>query len=121
MNLELEGIGATLSSRFGYTIVERLIPGGAADQSKKIKVKDKILAVGQDEKNLTNIFGERLEDVVSIIRGPKGTSVFLKTSREEKDGKKRISVVKLIRSRVNLKEEEASISFHKLKADKKSL
>ena len=88
MNLELEGIGATLSSRFGYTIVEKLIPGGAAFKSKKIKAKDKILAVGQSKRNLVNIFGERLEDVVSIIRGAKGTSVFLKISREEKDGKK---------------------------------
>ena len=117
MNLELEGIGATLSSRFGYTVVERLIPGGAADRSKRIKIKDKILAVGKDEKNLTNIFGERLEDVVSIIRGPKGTAVFLKISREEENGEKNVSIVKLIRSRVDLKEEEASISYHDIKSN----
>ena len=79
MNLELEGIGATLSSRFGYTIVERLIPGGAAKKSKKIKRKDKILAVGQEPDKLIDIFGERIEDVVSIIRGPKGSAVFLKS------------------------------------------
>ena len=119
MNLKLEGIGATLSSRFGYTVVERLIPGGAADRSKKIKVKDKILAVGQTKNKLINIFGERIEDVVSIIRGSKGTPVFLKISREREKAKNMISVVKLIRDRVDLKEEEASISYHKIKSNGK--
>ena len=120
MNLELEGIGATLSSRFGYTVVERLISGGAAAKSKKIKMKDKILAVGQNKKNLINIFGERLEDVVSIIRGPKGTTVYLKISREEKDEKITISVVKLIRDRVDLKEERASLFYHDIKINNKN-
>ena len=120
MNLKLEGIGATLSSRFGYTVVERLISGGAAVRSKKIKRKDKILAVGQSQNKLINIFGERIEDVVSIIRGPKGTPVFLKILREEKGGKNIISLVKLIRDRVDLKEEEASITYHNIKAGGRS-
>ena len=116
MNLELEGIGASLSSRFGYTIVEKLIPGGVAARSKQIQAKDKILAVGQKPNQLVNIFGERIEDVVSIIRGPKGTAVYLKISRAQKKGKNKISVVKLIRDRVDLVEEEASISYHNIKA-----
>ncbi len=115
MNLELEGIGATLSSRSGYTVVEKLIPSGAAARSQKIKVKDRILAVGQSPEKLVNIFGERIEDVVTIIRGPKGTPVFLKISRTEKSGKNTVSVVELIRDRVELKDEEASISYHKVK------
>lgn len=115
MNLELEGIGATLSSRFGYTIVEKLIPGGAAFNSKKLKTKDKILAVGQSKNNMVNIFGERIEDVVSIIRGKKGTPVFLKISREDEKKKRQIFTVKLIRDRVDLKEERASISYHNIK------
>ena len=115
MNLELEGIGASLSSRFGYTIVEKLVPGGVAARSKKMRVKDKILAVGQTADNLINIFGERIEDVVSIIRGPRGTSVYLKISREQKKGKNKIFVIKLTRDRVDLVEEEASISYHNIK------
>ena len=120
MNLELEGIGATLSSRFGYTVVERLIEGGAASKSKKIKEKDKILAVGQNKNNMVNIFGERLEDVVSIIRGPKGTPVFLKISRKKKNEESAISIVKLIRDKVDIKEEKASISYHKVKTKNKT-
>ena len=115
MNLKLEGIGATLSSKFGYTVVEKLIPGGAAEKSKQIKVKDKIIAVGQNKEELKPIFGERIEDVVSIIRGPKGTPVFLKVLREE-EGKKAVSVVRLIRDKVDLKEEEASISYHNIES-----
>ena len=115
MNLELEGIGASLSSRFGYTVVEKIIQGGSADKSKKIKVKDKILAVGQySPTELTDIFGVRIEDVVSMIRGPRGTPVYLKISRDLKEDKQ-VFVIRLIRDRVNLKEEEASISYHNIK------
>ncbi|MGE4133805.1 MAG: PDZ domain-containing protein, partial [Bdellovibrionales bacterium] len=47
MRLSLEGIGATLSSQDGFTVIEQLIPGGAADGSGKLKAKDRIIAVGQ--------------------------------------------------------------------------
>ena len=117
MNLEFEGIGATLSSRFGYTVVEKLTPGGAAEKSKKIEEKDKILAVGQNSKKMVDIFGESIEDVVSIIRGKKGTPVYLKISRKQEKGKEnKIFTVKLIRSQIELKERAASISYHKLKS-----
>ena len=115
MNLELEGIGASLSSRFGYTIVEELVPGGVADRSKKINVKDKILAVGQNPTDLSDTFGQRIEDVVDKIRGPKGTPVYLKISRPQKKGKNKVFIVKLIRDRVELRKEEASISYHNIK------
>ncbi|MBC6415382.1 MAG: PDZ domain-containing protein [Bdellovibrionales bacterium] len=120
MNLELEGIGATLSSKFGYTVVEKLIAGGAAERSKKIQVKDKILAVGQTSTNLIDIFGENIEDVVSLIRGPKGTLVYLKISRPQKNKKNKIFTVKLTRSHIDLKEEEASISYHNIKGKNKN-
>ena len=121
MNLEFEGIGATLSSRFGYTVVENLTPGGAAKKSKQIKKKDKILAVGQNSKDLVDIFGEDIEDVVSIIRGKKGTPVYLKILRkiEPKNKKEKatnkIFTVKLIRSQIQLEEKAASTSYHNLK------
>nr|HPI41327.1 PDZ domain-containing protein [Pseudobdellovibrionaceae bacterium] len=47
MSLELEGIGATLSSQDGFTVVEQLVPGGAAARSKQIEPQDKIIAVAQ--------------------------------------------------------------------------
>ena len=121
MELKLEGIGATLTSRFGYTVVEDLIEGGAAFRSGKVKVKDKILAVGQKKKKMVNIFGVNLQDVVSLIRGKKGTSVYLKLLREIKGKnktngesniiRKEIFTVKIIRDTVNLKEKLASLTY----------
>ena len=111
MRLSLEGIGATLSPRFGYTVVENLVPGGPAFKSGKLKRKDKILAVGQSKGGFVNIFGESIEDVVSIIRGKKGTPVYLKILRETESKKKTVFTVKLIRDKVNLESEAASIYY----------
>ena len=47
MDLALEGIGAVLSSRDGYTTVQEVVTGGAADRHGGLKTKDKIIAVGQ--------------------------------------------------------------------------
>ena len=47
MDLSLEGIGAVLSSRDGYTTVREVVPGGAANRQGDLKTKDKIIAVTQ--------------------------------------------------------------------------
>lgn len=117
MELKLEGIGATLSSRFGYTVVEDLIEGGAAFRMGRLKVKDKILAVGQTKNKIVNIFGVDLQDVVSLIRGKKGSPVYLKILREKKGEAKSKKIVKeiftvrIIRDTVNLKEKLASLNY----------
>ena len=49
MRLELEGIGASLQSDDGYTVVKHLVPGGAADKDGRLKIEDKIIGVGQDD------------------------------------------------------------------------
>src|SRR4029077_11026894 len=46
MGLKLEGIGAALKSEDGYTIVAQIVPGGAAATDGRLKVNDKIIAVG---------------------------------------------------------------------------
>jgi len=47
MNLALIGIGAELFFDDGYCTIRKLMPGGPADKSKKIKEKDRIVAVAQ--------------------------------------------------------------------------
>ena len=47
MRLELDGIGASLKSEDGYTVVHNIIPGGAADKDGRLKPEDKIVGVGQ--------------------------------------------------------------------------
>ena len=50
MQLSLEGIGVALSERDGYTVVEEVIPGGAADRiARCLKPKDKIIAVAEED------------------------------------------------------------------------
>ena len=110
MRLSLEGIGATLSSQDGFTVVEQLVPGGAAAKSGQIEPQDKIIAVGQEKAKMENVIDMDLKDVVKKIRGTKGTKVFLTILRKSGDGKKRIEVT-LTREKVNLEDEAASILY----------
>jgi len=111
MSLSLEGIGATLSSQDGFTVVESLVPGGSAARSGQIQPQDKIIAVGQGEKGTTeNVVEQELRDVVKKIRGEKGTKVRLTILRKVGDQKKRFDVV-LTRDKIKLEDEAASILY----------
>jgi carboxyl-terminal processing protease len=78
MSLELEGIGATLMSEDGYTVVKETVPGGAADKDGRIKPEDKIVGVGQGEDGeIVDVVDVKLRDVVKLIRGKAGTKVRL--------------------------------------------
>ena len=115
MDLSLEGVGALLSSQYGYTTIERLLPGGAAKRSGKIKKRDQIMAIGQTRSNMINIYGWDLRDVVQMVRGKQGTTVHLKILRTGKEGKKYKFIVSLIRNKIHLKDSEASISYSRRK------
>ncbi|MGZ3770009.1 MAG: S41 family peptidase [Bdellovibrio sp.] len=110
MRLSLEGIGATLSSQDGFTVVEQLVPGGAAAKSGLIDPQDKIIAVGQDKGSMENVIDMDLKDVVKKIRGAKGTKVRLTILRKSGETKKRFDIT-LTREKVNLEDEAASISY----------
>jgi carboxyl-terminal processing protease len=76
MSLSLEGIGALLSSDGLYTSISSLVPGGPAEKTESLKPEDKIIGVGQDEKGeIIDVIGWRIDDVVDLIRGPKGSKV----------------------------------------------
>ena len=120
MALSLEGIGATLSFKDGFTVIEQLIPGGAAARDGRLRPKDKIVAVGQGEctKKVEaktgcpweNVVEVDLRDVVKQIRGKKGTQVRLKIHRH-KAGKKEKLEITLVRDRVKLEDEAASLEL----------
>lgn len=78
MSLSLEGIGAQLQTENDYTKIVKILPGGPAEKSDKIHVNDLITGVGQGDKGeIVDIVGWRVEDVVKLIKGPKGTTVRL--------------------------------------------
>ncbi len=110
MRLSLEGIGATLSSQDGFTVIEQLIAGGAASNSGKLKPKDKIIAVAQDEAEFQNVIEMELRDVVRLIRGPKGSKVKLKILRKGTKEAERFEIA-LVRDQIKLEDEAAAVTY----------
>ncbi|MGH8160726.1 MAG: carboxy terminal-processing peptidase [Gammaproteobacteria bacterium] len=79
MSLQLEGVGAQLTEKDNYVTIVRILPGGPAAESKALKAGDRIVAVGEGKKGaMKDVVGRRLDDVVKMIRGPKGSTVRLK-------------------------------------------
>src|SRR4051812_11665278 len=76
MKLSLFGIGALLRSEDGYCKIQELKPG-PAQRSKKIKPNDRIVAVAQGNEPPVDVVDMKLNKVVELIRGPKGTEVRL--------------------------------------------
>ncbi|WP_417850345.1 carboxy terminal-processing peptidase [Thalassoglobus sp.] len=103
MRLSLDGIGAALRGDDGYTVVASIVPGGAASDDGRLKVKDKIIGVGQAEGEIVDIYEMKLSEVVRMIRGPRGTIVRLQVKSDE-DGK--IKIIQLTRKKIELKESE---------------
>ncbi len=105
MKLSLFGIGALLRYDDGYCTIESLIPEGPAEKSKKIHPQDRIVAVQQEGEEPVDIVGMKLQKVVEMIRGPKGTPVTL-TIIPARDDSARIQVT-LIRDEIKLKDQQA--------------
>ena len=82
MSGKLEGIGARLSKKNDHIKIVEVISGGPAWRGEEVEVGDIILKVKQeDEKEAVSIVGMRLDDAVSLIKGPKGTKVILTLRR----------------------------------------
>ena len=78
MRLSLEGIGAVLQNEDEYVKVVRVVPAGPADNQSDLKAAELIIAVGQGKAGpMTDVIGWRLDDVVDLVRGKKGTVVRL--------------------------------------------
>ena len=116
MQLSLEGIGASLSNDDGYTVIQELIPGGAASKSKLLTPKDKIIAVGQGKDGPSeNVIDMDLKDVVRKIRGKAGTTVRLTILREKPEITR--FNISLVRSKVELEDDAAKVEFYDRKVD----
>lgn len=102
MRLSLDGIGAALRSEDGYTTVAEVVAGGAAEKDGRLKVKDKIVAVGQEDGDFVDIIEMKLSRVVRLIRGPGGTKVRLRVLTEAGD----TVVYELTRQKIELKSSE---------------
>ncbi len=110
MSLKLTGIGALLRAEEGAAKVEKIIPGGPADLDKSpnhLTAGDKIIAVAQEGKAAVDILHWPLNKAVKIIRGPKGTKVFLTVISAADATGSTIKTVELIRDEIKLEEQAA--------------
>lgn len=81
MSGSLEGIGAQLRERDDYVEIVEVVPGGASWRQGILAAGDLILSVAADGKDPVDIVDMRLDDVVKMIRGPKGTVVTLRLQK----------------------------------------
>lgn len=107
MNLELEGIGAVLRSEDDYTVIQSVVNGGPADKSNDLKPKDRIIGVSQDDGDFEDVIGWRLDDVVDLIKGPKGSKVRLQVLPADADDDASIKIVAIVRDKIKLEDRAA--------------
>jgi carboxyl-terminal processing protease len=115
MSLSLEGIGAVLQSDNEHVKIVRLVPAGPAEKSKLLQPADRIIGVAQDNQEMVDVIGWRLDEVVKLIRGPKGSVVRLEVipaSNAPNDQSSK--VVAITREAVKLEEQAAKKSVLKL-------
>jgi carboxyl-terminal processing protease len=107
MGLSLVGIGAMLRSEDGYAKIESLVPGGPAQADGRLKVGDRITAVAQGPADYVDVREMRLDKVVEMIRGKKGTRVRLLVIPSDATDPSRRKTVELVRDEIKLKDQEA--------------
>jgi carboxyl-terminal processing protease len=107
MGLSLVGIGAMLRSEDGYARIESLVPGGPAQVDGRLKVGDRITAVAQGQAEYVDVREMRLDKVVEMIRGKKGTHVRLLVIPADATDPSRRKNVELVRDEIKLKDQEA--------------
>jgi len=107
MGLSLVGIGAMLRSEDGYAKIESLVPGGPAQLDGRLKVGDRITAVAQGPADYVDVREMRLDKVVEMIRGKKGTRVRLLAIPSDATDPSRRKNVELVRDEIKLKDQEA--------------
>ena len=107
MGLSLVGIGAMLRSEDGYAKIESLVPGGPAQTDGRLKVGDRISAVAQGPSEYVDVREMRLDKVVEMIRGKKGTRVRLLVIPGSATDPSSRKSVELVRDEIKLKDQEA--------------
>lgn len=117
IELSLEGIGVELRQEDGFSVVHRVLPGGATDRADALEPDDRIISVAQEGEDPVDIIDMSLRDVVRLIRGKKGTRVHLGVLRGEQE---RLNVV-ITRDKIDLAEQAARLHIEDVEVDGRTL
>ncbi len=122
MSLKLEGIGALLQMEDEFTRVVRLIPAGPAQRQGELQPADRIVGVAEGRGGeFQDVVGWRLDDVVQLIRGPKGSLVRLEVIPADTQGKDQRRVIEIVRNEVKLEDQSASKHLLEVYHDDRSM
>lgn len=119
MKLSLVGIGAVLRSEDGYAKIVSLVAGGPAETGKKLKPNDKVEAVAQGDGPFVDVVGMKLDKVVGMIRGEKGTLVRLRVIPAAALDASARKVVPIVRDEIKLTDQEAKARVYTVPSEKK--
>lgn len=122
MSLSLEGIGARLTTENDYTKVAEIIPGGPADKAKTLHANDLISGVAQGKDGeMVDVVGWRLDEVVKLIKGPKGTEVRLQVLPAQTGVGGPPVILSFIREKVKLEDQAAKKKIVNYSANGKTM
>ncbi|MEE1946229.1 carboxy terminal-processing peptidase [Pedobacter sp. KR3-3] len=120
MSRSIEGIGATLQLENEVTKIVSIVPGGPAFKSKQLNAGDRIVAVAQGANGeFEDVIGWRIDNTVSRIKGPKGTTVKLKVIPVGKELSSKPVIITLVREKVILADQSAKKSVKTIQSDGK--
>lgn len=121
MSLSLEGIGAVLQSEDEFTKVVRLVPAGPADKAGQLKTGDRIVAVAQADQDFVDVVGWRIDEVVDLIRGAKGTTVRLQVIPVGTVDETQTKTISIVRNTVKLEDQAAQKRIITIKRGEESV
>lgn len=122
MSLSLEGIGAQLQTENDYTKIARIMPGGPAEKSDLIHNNDLIIGVAQGkEGEMVDVIGWRIDEVVKLIKGPKGTTVRINILPSQTGVNGPSKEIVLVRDKIKLEDQEAKRSTINYQSDGRNL
>jgi carboxyl-terminal processing protease len=122
MSLSLEGIGAQLQTDNDFTKVVKIVPGGPAEKSDLIHVNDLITGVAQGTTGeMVDVVGWRIDEVVKLIKGPKGTTVRLQFLPGETGVNGPTKEIQLVRDKIKLEDQSAKKQVINYQSDGRNL
>jgi carboxyl-terminal processing protease len=121
MSRSLEGIGATLQLENEVTKIVSIVPGSPAFKSRQLNAGDRIVAVAQGaDGEFVDVVGWRIDNTVSKIKGPKGTTVRLKVIPVGQELSSKPMIVTLVRDKVILADQSAKKSVKTIQSGDKT-